>query len=447
MRALATELGVALAPVESSQSRGLRLCGCLGRPGGGQEAEPLLPEVLSYQDMLGAYIDPACSAVRLVHIPRNSRRQRARKDVLLKVGGNGAARDSLCMAEDWADLVTQRCLPEKSSLRRFLVFVNPASGDGSAPKTWRSVEELWTMLPGIQCKVVTTGRQNEAYDHVKSMELDSCDAIIVVSGDGLVHEVWNGLAARSDAKRALQLPIGHIPGGSGNGLASSVLRACGESYGVLDMAFIIAKGGKQPITLMSAKVGNDPPRTSFLSLAACTISDIDLGSEGLRCLGGLRFTVWAVWRVIRPLKLRTRLTYWPADAPGEPPAEAPAIDSELPGEPWVTIEDEIAIFWGVNTASASYDSIVAPGALLNDGLWHLVVLRGEQVSRSTLLSFFLRLETGTQVELPGVEVIRCKALRLVPLAEGGLLSLDGEHVPTAPVQVWPLGHEGYVLGR
>jgi len=407
----------------------------------------LLPEVLSYQDMLGAYVDPSTSTVRLVYCPRNRKRSRVRKDVLLKIGGSGSVGSSLAEAEAWAADVSQRCFPADYR-RRFLVFVNPASGNGSAPQNWRQVEELWSALAGIECTVVTTESANDAQERVKSMDLESCDGIVVVSGDGLVHEVLNGLAARSDAKRALELiPVGHIPGGSGNGLAKSILSACGESFGVLDMAFLIAKGGRQPITLMKAQVGDGPLRTSFLSLAAATISDVDLGSESLRCLGGLRFTVWAVWRVIRPLKLRMRIVYWPVEAPGKPPAEAPPLSAELSGEPWKTIEDDVAIFWGMNVAWGSYDACPAPGAALHDGVWHLVVLRGRSITRSALLSFFLRLETGGQVDLPGVEVLRCRALRLEPLEEGGFLSLDGEQVPCVPVQVWPMACDGYVLGR
>lgn len=37
----------------------------------------------------------------------------------------------------------------------------------------------------------------------------------------------------------------------------------------------------------------------FLSLSWAIISDIDLNSERLRCMGEPRFTVWALYRVAR----------------------------------------------------------------------------------------------------------------------------------------------------
>lgn len=455
-RACIADAGVALMPGQDAGPSRRRCFNCWRQ--GGLESEPLLPQVLSYQDMLGASIDAISGAVRLVYCPRGGARlgARVREDVLLQIGGGGAARDSLCRAEAWVAEVSERCLLEKQARRRFLVLVNPASGNGRAQQVWRVVEELWAAVPGIQCTVVHTTHQGDAFERAKVLDLDSCDAIIVVSGDGLVHEVWNGLAARDDAEKALQLPIGHLPGGSGNGLAKSVLDTCGESYGVLDMAFLIAKGGRQPIDLMSVQAAQGGPRTSFLSLAAATISDVDLGSESLRCLGGFRFTLRAIWRVIRPLALHAELVYWPVEVQGLPPAEAPQLSTQLSGEPWKRVEDDFAVFWGVNTAWAASDSMPAPPAALHDGLWHLLVLRGPQISRGTLLSLFLRLESGTHVDLPGVELIRCRAFRLSPTARadgsragdgGGLLALDGERVPFGPVQVWPARCTGQVLGR
>jgi len=42
----------------------------------------------------------------------------------------------------------------------------------------------------------------------------TCSVIATVSGDGLIYEVFNGLAARPDAKKALKTPIGPIPTGT-----------------------------------------------------------------------------------------------------------------------------------------------------------------------------------------------------------------------------------------
>ena len=55
-------------------------------------------------------------------------------------------------------------------------------------------------------------------------------AIIIVSGDGLLHEVYNGLFDREDWLVSCQIPIGVIPAGSGNGLACSIAWQSGGSF-------------------------------------------------------------------------------------------------------------------------------------------------------------------------------------------------------------------------
>ena len=62
-----------------------------------------------------------------------------------------------------------------------------------------------------------------AQDVVSNLPLDQFDAIVVVSGDGLVYEVLNGYAAHAEPKRAFRMPIAAIPAGSANGLALNVL--------------------------------------------------------------------------------------------------------------------------------------------------------------------------------------------------------------------------------
>ena len=49
------------------------------------------------------------------------------------------------------------------------------------------------------------------------------DAIVVLSGDGGIHEVLNGLAQRPDGRKALTTPIAQIPTGSANALCVNVL--------------------------------------------------------------------------------------------------------------------------------------------------------------------------------------------------------------------------------
>ena len=72
---------------------------------------------------------------------------------------------------------------------------------------------------------------------MSAIQIGAFDGIVCVSGDGLVHEVFNGLMSRKDWDQAIKIPLGTIPAGSGNALATDM--------GTLDpisAAFGIARG-------------------------------------------------------------------------------------------------------------------------------------------------------------------------------------------------------------
>jgi diacylglycerol kinase family enzyme len=56
----------------------------------------------------------------------------------------------------------------------------------------------------------------------EKMSLDF-DVVVVLSGDGGVHEVINGLSKHPDARKALRIPIAQIPTGSANAMCVNTL--------------------------------------------------------------------------------------------------------------------------------------------------------------------------------------------------------------------------------
>lgn len=105
-----------------------------------------------------------------------------------------------------------------------------------------------TASAGNRIPSLPTERQNHARELVRTEELGRWDALVVMSGDGLMHEVrpalqvdsggvgmelpWlrplllqqvvNGLMERPDWETAIQKPLCSLPGGSGNALAASL---------------------------------------------------------------------------------------------------------------------------------------------------------------------------------------------------------------------------------
>ena len=69
--------------------------------------------------------------------------------------------------------------------------------------------------------IVTTHRRH-ATEIVKEIPLDY-DAIVIVSGDGLAHEILNGFAEHENPRAAFAIPLAPVPTGSGNGCCISLL--------------------------------------------------------------------------------------------------------------------------------------------------------------------------------------------------------------------------------
>ena len=123
---------------------------------------------------------------------------------------------------------------------------------------------------------------------------------MTVSGDGLVHEVINGLMNRPDSKQLCEASIfGVVPGGTGNGLVKSLLDRGNENYGVQEAAFRIIKARTVNVDLTEISLEYERKKVySFLSFAWAIFADIDINSEAVRCCGPTRFTVWGVWRTL-----------------------------------------------------------------------------------------------------------------------------------------------------
>lgn len=149
---------------------------------------------------------------------------------------------------------------------------------------------------------------------VKLKDLKNYRGIVVVSGDGLIHEIINGIMSRADWREAIQIPIGQIPAGSANGLASSVAYVSGEQFQniALDelssrMAFHLTKYVPRPMDLVSLQLGDRTFLHSFMNVEWAIVADVDRESEQYRFLGGLRFPLQFL---IRILSIIFKLEIW-----------------------------------------------------------------------------------------------------------------------------------------
>lgn len=179
-------------------------------------------------------------------------------------------------------------------------MVNPFSGRHLAAYNWEMVRPVFEKAH-IDMTVIMTERAGHAYDFVnQELKQGDFDGIVTVSGDGLIHEVVNGLYRRADWLQLMStLALGFIPGGSANGLVKAVLDASGEEYSVMSAAFVVVKGRHTKIDLTEIEAEYQKEKIySFLCVFWGILADCDINSEVLRCVGPARFTIWGVYRVM-----------------------------------------------------------------------------------------------------------------------------------------------------
>lgn len=155
----------------------------------------------------------------------------------------------------------------------------------------------WTLTPlsaPLRCPPVTEYPAH-ATEVCRGLDLRAWDAVVIVGGDGLMHEVLEGFMQREDWAEAMRLPFGVIPGGargdggegecvpargrpdatayrgagSGNGLAASILHACQEVYDVATSAFVVARGISTPLDVCTVATAQRVTH-SFLSVRTAT---------------------------------------------------------------------------------------------------------------------------------------------------------------------------------
>lgn len=411
-------------------------------------------------------------------------------------------------AEKWARAVRERSARQQYlrdgvvmselSRRRMMLLVNPQSGRGQALSLYNSHIQRMLHEAGVPHTLVITERQNHARELVRdNMNLAQWDALVIMSGDGLLFEVINGLLERPDWEEAIRMPLAILPGGSGNALAASVHHYSGSTPVsseelLISCGFLLCKGLVSHMDLVSVHLSSSPRVFSFLSLAWGFVADVDIESEKYRHVGAARFTVGTLVRLASLRVYRGRLAYLPASldnckdqpniqtswptskmynfsydscpmseqnschsnnsvkvtrrengfhrnssksSPGPRDSLLPPLDQPVPSN-WVTVpEEDFVLVLAMYQSHLAEDLFAAPDSTLDDGLIHLIYVRAG-ISRAALLRLFLAMGKGAHLTTNCQHLVHAKvrALRLEPHSPKGIITVDGEVVEYGPVQ-------------
>ncbi|HET6682631.1 MAG TPA: diacylglycerol kinase family protein [Gaiella sp.] len=284
-------------------------------------------------------------------------------------------------------------------------LVNPASANGSTGRRWPDVARRATAL-GLDGETLLSERPGHLAELAATAAAEGATEIIVVGGDGSVHEVVDGLA-RAEACERVELAM--IPFGTGRDFARS-LRIPRR----VDDALAVARDGRvRTVDLGRAtySISNGEAVAYFANFAGAGISGAiaDRANRTTKALGGRLSFIWATLAVF---------SRWQ-------PTE---MTIEIDGDRRQVLLLEALAMNGDYTAGGMW---VAPEASLEDGTFDVVLIGN--FSKAEFTTTFPKIYRGTHVSHAKVEIVRARELRVdapSPLP----IVLDGEQPGTTPVR-------------
>ena len=285
-------------------------------------------------------------------------------------------------------------------MKKCYLTLNPHGGQQKGPRLLRQILPVFEAA-NVELTIIETTFAGHANELAHKLDFDGYDGMIVIGGDGTMHEVVNGMLTRSDKK---QLPIGLIPGGTGNSFMHDL-----ELMNPVDAAMAIIGGNTRQIDVAKVKI-NNMIKYAFNIIGWGLVTDVGNKAEQWRWLGEARYTILSVFEV---LKYKPRLATL-------------ILDKDK-------IIDNFTFIIGCNTMYTGKGMKMAPKARLDDGLIDIVVVR-HGASRLKLLTMLPQVYDGKHINNPMLEYYQVSEFSLIPERDE-ILNIDGEILGTTPIHV------------
>jgi len=287
--------------------------------------------------------------------------------------------------------------------KKILLLVNPFSGTG---KSLVAAQYLEKNL--VDCTIITVLSEYKGYfiDFLHKEDLTPYAMIVVLGGDGTMHEVTQALAERDNLP-----PIQLFPCGSGN--------AFNHDIGNLDWATALEKLKRGMIkrvdifkmTFPLAPI-KDKTLYGFNIVGWGLVSDINASAENMRWLGTARYTAAALIHIFRNPRFKGKVV----------------VDDAV-------YEGDFCFVLACNTQHTGKAMKIAPLAALDDGLLDVLVIK--HVPFFHLLRLFPLIFSGEHIH--SKLVIYRKARSITIDCEPMHINIDGESKCQAPFSVEVLG--------
>jgi lipid kinase, YegS/Rv2252/BmrU family len=267
----------------------------------------------------------------------------------------------------------------------YCIIVNPNAGKGKGKKNLKTVLKLFSER-GAEYSVFETTRAGEAKEFSERLTSSGEQEIIVVGGDGTLHEVLNGLSDPSSCR------LGLIPSGTGNDFSA----AAGLPSNAAQAAEIILSG--------------ETKETDFLCVG------------GVRCMnvGGLGMDVDVLVRCKKGRFVKGKIKYLLSLLQSLFTFKGYEIEIES-GERRETHKALIAV--ACNGTQIGGGIRICPASVIDDG--KIDVMAVECMGKAQIVKAFLYLMKGKVLDYPAAEHFLCERVKIVP-SQPCTVQLDGE---------------------
>ena len=282
---------------------------------------------------------------------------------------------------------------------KFYIIVNPHGGKKKGLSILKRIEPRFKDA-GHELSILETEYAGHARDLARDLDFDGYDGLIVIGGDGSVHEVANGLMER-DGRAAV--PLGVIPAGSGNSYARDL-----DLLDPLDAADAIINGQEGSLDLV--EIEYDGIKKYALNIIGWgLVTDIGMRAERNRWLGPSRYTILSVLEVFK----------------NHPRSASLVIDGE-------EIKNDFTFIIACNTIHTGKGMKMAPRAKIDDGLVDVVAVR-YGASKIHLLNTLPKVFNGAHIGDEFVDYYQCKEFSLAT-DRNDSLNIDGEMMGSTPIK-------------
>jgi diacylglycerol kinase (ATP) len=264
----------------------------------------------------------------------------------------------------------------------FYVIFNPMASRGGALRARGPIERAFQEA-GVECRLVATERRGHAAELAEAAVRHGWPAIVAVGGDGVVHEIVNGLM-RAGGEGPTP-PLGIVAVGSGNDFVKMLgLPAHRPADAVRHM--LNAKPRLVDIGRVARhQMGDGPTGTWYFTNGVGVGFDAQVATHArdIRRLRGVAIYAWALMKALRELR-------------------SPRIAVSVDGR---EIADRALILTTVSNGPCHGGSFwLCPGASVDDG--HLDILIADGRSLPSLLHLLPLVVLGKHLGHRGVELHR-----------------------------------------